>query len=70
MSPEPEFQADNPVSPKITVVFIVGLLATILQVAVTQEWNAGEWFTSVGTLLQVAAGYFKTDPLRERGKRK
>ena len=67
----------NPVSPKITAVAIVGLLASIILPnigLVTPEmlgslgsW-APFWYGVAVTGLAVAAGWLKNDPLRTAGK--
>jgi len=67
----------NPVSPKITAVAIVGLLASIILPnvgLVTPEmlhalgaWGPF-WYGVAITGLSVAAGWLKRDPLRDAGK--
>ncbi len=54
----------NPVSPKVTIPFVVGLVVLVAQLVVTGDWSTGETFNTVVVLLEAVTGYLKTDPRR------
>lgn len=56
--------SNNPISPKVYVPWLVGLVILVVQLAATGDWGAGEWYNSVFLVLQGVVGYWTKDPLR------
>jgi hypothetical protein len=56
--------ASNPVSPKVSVPFILLFLGNLAEVAATQDWSQENTLVAILTLVQVAVGYWINDPNR------
>ncbi len=52
------------ISPKVYVPSFVLVLLLVAQVALTQDWNTGEWYNTAAIVLQSLVGYLVTDPAR------
>lgn len=53
------------ISPKVSVPFILGVLAVAIEAAATQSWDEVSWLGSVMVVLYAVTGYLVNDPARQ-----
>jgi len=54
----------NPVSPKVSVPFILGIVALAAETATTLTWDETNWIGSAIIVLYALSGYLVNDPDR------
>ena len=65
MNDEFEVKSPNPLSPKVSVPLILGIIALAAQTAATQTWDETNWAGSALIVLYAVVGYIVKDPLRQ-----
>jgi hypothetical protein len=58
-------KSKNPVSPKVSWPFYMGIAAQVLMVASQQDWSEANTITAIFTVAYAAVGYFVADPNRK-----